>query len=739
MVDYIVEGKIVVIVGSSDDEEEIIIPEFIDELPVAKIGANSFNELKNLKRVVFPKTLRQIGGYAFAGCEHLTEVSFSEGLDTIEDWAFISCNIESVDLPTTLRMIGENAFLGNPCKQEINKYLAQKAKSDKKRKTNKNPIGIFPISKIDIAEELTVDVITEKSKYQSSQMLQYDTAKLDIKHLDLPLLFDGDEFLIAFSHKDDLSDFEVKLNTNSRKIVGLYEEDDPDFLVLGVELLASKESIAEFYIKTPYLEDASFEVVEAFSIEEPKNNRYYLHITASLSCFGNGNISREFSMNYFDDLEGKYETQEKNHLITSDELELIKDKIDNIKIETTQDFLKQITGAPLMQYAHELLQAVLLDDDYENKDEIYAYSYNHFKYIYDNLSDFDSLERICFRIDDVINFLTKYTQKNKDELTLKYGIFPHDEENNPLADDKIKLYKDCFNRNDYNYTLHADYLNYIFQVMQQLNNNFTNKIFDAELDYQVEREESNVDIEKMLEEQESINMQEQSIDDSQEELTDEESELLDSIPEAEQEELTDEESELLDSIPEAEQEELTDEESELLDSIPEAEQEELTDEESELLDSIPETEQEELTDEESELLDSIPEAEQEELTEEESELLDSIPEAEQEELTDEESELLDSIPEAEQEELTDEESELLDSIPEAEQEELTDEESELLDSIPEVQNEPEQVKKELTDEDIQALFSDDFEEVDNTNVVDTEEEEDSELDDETIQNLIFGE
>ena len=51
MVDYIVEGKIVVIVGSSDDEEEIIIPEFIDELPVAKIGANSFNELKNLKRV----------------------------------------------------------------------------------------------------------------------------------------------------------------------------------------------------------------------------------------------------------------------------------------------------------------------------------------------------------------------------------------------------------------------------------------------------------------------------------------------------------------------------------------------------------------------------------------------------------------------------------------------------------------------------------------------------------------
>ena len=45
MVDYIVEGKIVVIVGSSDDEEEIIIPEFIDELPVAKIGANSFNEL----------------------------------------------------------------------------------------------------------------------------------------------------------------------------------------------------------------------------------------------------------------------------------------------------------------------------------------------------------------------------------------------------------------------------------------------------------------------------------------------------------------------------------------------------------------------------------------------------------------------------------------------------------------------------------------------------------------------
>ena len=64
----------------------------------------------------------------------------------------------------------------------------------------------------------------------------------------------------------------------------------------------------------------------------------------------------------------------------------------------------------------------------------------------------------------------------------------------------------------------------------------------------------------------------------------------------------------------------------------------------------------------------------------------------------------------------------------------------LLSITPEVDESIEtEVKKELTDEDIQALFSDDFEEVDNTNVVDTEEEEDSELDDETIQNLIFGE
>ena len=102
MVQYEIRGNMVVIMGCSKDESNLDLPEDIEDKPVGKIEANTFNNMDNIKRVVVPGTCKVIGAYAFAACPNLEEVILEEGVETIEDWAFISCNIKSISLPQSI-------------------------------------------------------------------------------------------------------------------------------------------------------------------------------------------------------------------------------------------------------------------------------------------------------------------------------------------------------------------------------------------------------------------------------------------------------------------------------------------------------------------------------------------------------------------------------------------------------------------------------------------------------------
>ena len=63
-----------------------------------------------------PSTVKKVFGYAFAGAEKLTEISFSSGLEEIGKNAFYSCTqIRDVAMPQALVSIGESAFEG--CKE----------------------------------------------------------------------------------------------------------------------------------------------------------------------------------------------------------------------------------------------------------------------------------------------------------------------------------------------------------------------------------------------------------------------------------------------------------------------------------------------------------------------------------------------------------------------------------------------------------------------------------------------
>ena len=80
---------------------KVILPE-----GVVSIGTNAFSWTA-LSSINFPSTLKTIRNNAFWDCEGLTSVELPEGLETIESYAFAECsNLENLVIPSTVTSIG---------------------------------------------------------------------------------------------------------------------------------------------------------------------------------------------------------------------------------------------------------------------------------------------------------------------------------------------------------------------------------------------------------------------------------------------------------------------------------------------------------------------------------------------------------------------------------------------------------------------------------------------------------
>ncbi|MBR3863871.1 MAG: leucine-rich repeat domain-containing protein [Clostridia bacterium] len=77
---------------------------------VKVVGANAFNDCKNLSRIYFNKGLVEIGVGAFYGCTALEELNLPSSLVTIGERAFVSLAIRRLDLPEKVQTIGVSAF-----------------------------------------------------------------------------------------------------------------------------------------------------------------------------------------------------------------------------------------------------------------------------------------------------------------------------------------------------------------------------------------------------------------------------------------------------------------------------------------------------------------------------------------------------------------------------------------------------------------------------------------------------
>ena len=90
---------------------DLVIPAYIDGLPVRKINAGAFSMCTRLKSVSIPSTMREIGDSAFTWCTSLTNVTFAEGTTMIGSYVFSNCvSLTSISLPKSLSRIGEKCF-----------------------------------------------------------------------------------------------------------------------------------------------------------------------------------------------------------------------------------------------------------------------------------------------------------------------------------------------------------------------------------------------------------------------------------------------------------------------------------------------------------------------------------------------------------------------------------------------------------------------------------------------------
>ncbi len=103
------KSKSVRITGYSGVSTEIILPSRIGGLPVNEIGRRAFAN-SDIESVEIPDSIRKLGAEAFFE-SGVKRVIFGEGVRDIPERAFYKCEkLRTAALPTTLRSIGREAF-----------------------------------------------------------------------------------------------------------------------------------------------------------------------------------------------------------------------------------------------------------------------------------------------------------------------------------------------------------------------------------------------------------------------------------------------------------------------------------------------------------------------------------------------------------------------------------------------------------------------------------------------------
>ncbi len=98
--------------------KEIILPKGLEI-----IGEFTFNTFQSLEKINFPESLRAINKAAFIHCKSLKNVQLNEGLEFIGEYVFTSCNLNVLNIPSTVKDIQPEIISNN---KNLNKITVSK-------------------------------------------------------------------------------------------------------------------------------------------------------------------------------------------------------------------------------------------------------------------------------------------------------------------------------------------------------------------------------------------------------------------------------------------------------------------------------------------------------------------------------------------------------------------------------------------------------------------------------------
>lgn len=471
MLQYDVLENMVVITGATKDEINVIIPTNIEGKQVCQIKDNAFSNNNVIQSITIPGTVKVIGAYAFSSCNKLKRVDLEEGVETIEDWAFISSPIESIELPKSIRNIGSNAFLGTPIRKSIEDFVNHSSLKKPKFKTN-NKCAVLPAILLGDKESLTNEYINGKSKYIDSQFELVDKGELSIRDLDLPILFDRDEILIALYNKKPLEDITIELSSESKTSIGNYLESDSNYLILKFNIYTKGQFISSFLVKTLYLENAELIINNIDTFNNKDYYYYFITTTCNLECYGTGALNKQFSFNLFEDLLGKYESQERNKIIKHENYLNILDLVTKKKRNIIDGFISQLAGCPYFIYLYKILNSFKDDPDYNIEENNIEFN-NYLDQIYNTLSDFNSLLALAFDTDSLEGYLKEKSNLEINDLANKYKIDLVNDNNESITIEEAKALKEAFINNEENYKFYNEMLDYTLKELRRLNRNIS--------------------------------------------------------------------------------------------------------------------------------------------------------------------------------------------------------------------------------------------------------------------------
>ncbi|MBR0072492.1 MAG: leucine-rich repeat domain-containing protein [Bacteroidales bacterium] len=102
---YVPESDSFCAIGYQGHSPEVVVPSMHWGKPVTILFDNLFRGHAEIRSVLLPDTLTEIGACVFDGCMELRHIALPDSLESMWQYAFARCGLESVELPPKVTQV----------------------------------------------------------------------------------------------------------------------------------------------------------------------------------------------------------------------------------------------------------------------------------------------------------------------------------------------------------------------------------------------------------------------------------------------------------------------------------------------------------------------------------------------------------------------------------------------------------------------------------------------------------